>query len=82
MRIKKKVAEFAGQVKLFHQFIFNHPGGTLPHAQPQSIVSDEVAHDLFGWRTLCSVKTVCWDVTDHLCKVIKEEYIESDCKNQ
>lgn len=64
--IKKKVTEFAGQVKLFHQFILNNPGGALPHTQSQGIVSDEVAHDLLGWRALCSVKTVCWDITDHL----------------
>lgn len=67
MGIKKKVTEFAGEVKLFHQFIFNHPGSTLSHAEPQCVVPNEVAHDLFGWRALCSVKTVCWDVTDYLC---------------
>lgn len=66
MWIKQKVTEFAGEVKFFNQFIFNHPGSALSHAKPQSIMPNEVAHDLLGWRALRSVKTVDWDITDHL----------------
>lgn len=66
MGIEKKVTEFAGQVEFFHQLVFNHPGSALSCSQPESVVSDEVAHDLLGWRALRSEKTVCWDVTDHL----------------
>lgn len=66
VRIEEEVAEFAGEVELFNQFILHHPGGTFTHAQPQGIMPDEVTHDLLGRRTLCSEQTVYWDVADHL----------------
>lgn len=64
--IEEKVTEFTRKVELFHKLILNYPRSTFSFAQPKSIVPDEVAHDLLGWRTLCSKEAVSWDVTDHL----------------
>lgn len=76
--IEKEVTEFAWQVELLHQLILHHPGGALAHAQPQSVVPDEVTHDLLGRWALCSEQAVCWDVADHLGGVGQEENLRND----